>query len=119
VNPDPIRIRIHNAGFLTHGSLPDGRGGEGGALHGRDGISIQGPHWIRIQSGSGSTTVSLTYDSLPDGRGGEGGALHGRDGRPPEVALDEGPSQLIALVPVLRVSRHHVPAQVLTISYIL
>ncbi len=51
------------------------------------------------------------HGSLPDGRGGEGGALHGRDGRSPEVALDERASQLIALVPVLRVSRHHVPAQ--------
>ncbi len=74
VYPDPIRILIHNIGYNP-------------------------------------------WQNLPDGRGGEGGALHGRDGRSPEVALDEGASQLITLVPVLRVSRHHVPAQVLTISY--
>jgi hypothetical protein len=68
-----------------------------------------------IESGSNpksrSTTLGITHDSLPDGRGGESGALHGRDGRPPEIALYEGASQLIALVPVLRVRRHHVPAQ--------
>jgi hypothetical protein len=107
-NPDPDPQRWV---FNPWQSLPDGRGGEGGALHGRDGIRIQGPHWIRIQSGSGSTALGITHGSLPDRRGGEGGALHGRDGRPPEVALDERASQLIALVPVLSVSRHHVPAQ--------
>ncbi len=60
-------------------------------------IRIQGPHWIWIQSGSGSTTLDLAHGSLPDGRGGESGALHGGMGygsKDPNGSLVFNPWQL-------------------------